>query len=257
MYTNKPTEISIAYVMLNESILLEDRLQYLKDNTKKLSTDHDTTGTHKETADIVQHLADHGDPTKNKQHTQFAVGLYRSKAIRQEDAPRLKEALSNFDKYKGKLNPEEKQLTTKNYPSISHIEDKIAPHLGTMASKKEAQKTLEQPGHKLVHEDDKIKIFHLSDKEASKNIYGGGHQRGGTGTSWCTAARSDDNMFDHYAKQGKMHVVHRKSDGAVFQYHADSNQFMDHKDNEISHEDFKSIAPSLHKAWKEKPELIG
>ena len=253
---NKITETSIAYVMLNEDILLEDRLQYLKDNTKTLSTDHDTTGTHKSTADIVQHFADHGDPTTNKQHTQYAVGLYRNKAIRQEDAPRLKSALTSFDRYKGKLKPEEKQLTTKNYPSIASIEDKVAPHEGTMASKKEAQKTLDQPGHKLLHEDKDIAIYHLSDKEASKNLYGGGHQRGGTGTSWCTAARSDNNMFDHYHKQGPIHVIHRKSDGAVFQMHPESNQFMDHKDNPISDDDYKSIQPALHKAWMAKPELI-
>jgi len=35
------TETAIAYVMSNESILLEDRLEYLKQNTKTLSTDHD------------------------------------------------------------------------------------------------------------------------------------------------------------------------------------------------------------------------
>jgi hypothetical protein len=250
------TETALAYVMMNESILLEDRLQYLKDNTKKLDTSHDTTGEHKDTPAIVQHLADHADPSKNKQHTQYAVGLYRNKAIKQEDAPRLKSALENFDKYKAKLAPEDKQLTTKNYPSISHIEDKIAPHLGTMASKKEAEKNLDQPGHKLVHEDKDIAIYHLSKKEPSQNLYGGGHQRGGTGTSWCTAARSDNCMFDQYHKQGKLHVVHDKSNGKVYQYHTESNSFMDAKDNPIEPEDFKKIAPALHKAWKAKPELL-
>jgi hypothetical protein len=250
------TESAIAYVLMNESILLEDRLEYLKQNTKTLSTDHDTLAKHKDTPSIVQHLADNADPTKNKAHTQYAVGLYRNKALKQEDAPRLKEALANFDKYKGKLKPEEKQLTTKNYPSISHIEDKIAPHLGTMTSKKQAEKTLDQPGHKLVHDDKDISIYHLTAKEPSQNLYGGGHAKGGTGTSWCTAARSDNCMFDQYHKQGKIHVIHRKSDGAVFQMHPESNSFMDAKDNTISPEDFKSIAPALHKAWKEKPEIL-
>ena len=249
-------ETAIAYIMLSENILLEDRLDFLKTNTKTLDTSHDTTGEHKNTADIVQHFADHGDPTKNKIHTQYAIGLYRSKAIRQEDASRLKSALTDFDKYKGKLKPEDKQLTTKNYPNIASIEDKIAPHLGTMTSKKEAEKTLEQPGHKLVHDDKDISIYHLTDAEASKNLYGGGHQRGGTGTSWCTAARSGDNMFDRYAKQGKIHVIHRKSDGAVFQMHPNSGSLMDHKDNPITPEDFKSISPALHDAWKKNPALL-
>lgn len=252
----KSSEIAIAYVMLNEDILVEDRIQYLKDNTKTLDTSHDTTGEHKDTADIVQHFADHGDPSKNKSNTQYAVALYRNKVIRQEDAPRLKNAITDFEKYKGKLKPEDKQLTTKNYPNIASIEDTIAPHQGTMTSKKEAQKTLEQPGHKLVHDDKDIAIYHLTDAEASKNVYGGGHQRGGTGTSWCTAVRSDNNNFKQYADQGKIHIIHRKSDGAVFQMHPESASFMDHKDNPISADDFKSIATPLHAAWKKNPDLI-
>lgn len=249
-------EVAIAYVLSNESLLLEDRMDYLKQNTKPLSTDHDTLAKHKDTPSIIQHLADHGDPTKNKSHTQYLIGLYRNKTIRQEDTPRIHTALTDFEKYKGKLKPEEKQLTTKVYPSIASVEDKIAPHLGTMASKKEAQRTLDQPGHKLVHDDKDISIYHLTDAEASKALYGGGHQRGGTGTSWCTAARSEGNMFKNYAEEGPIHVVHRKSDGAVFQYHPESNSFMDAKDDPISAEDFKSIAPALHAAWKKNPSLI-
>lgn len=248
---------AIAYVMLNESILLEDRLQYLKDNTKPLDTSHDQMAQHKTTADIIDHFATHADPSKNKVHTQFIVGLYKNKKIRQEDAPRIKDVLTNFDKYKNKLAPEEKQLNLKTYPTLSALEDKIHPHIGTVVSKNAAQTELNQPGHELKYEDDNIKVFKLTSKEASQNLYGGGHQRGGMGTSWCTAARSDNCMFDHYSKpDSPLHVVHRKSDGAVFQYHTNSNQFMDAADNEISKEDFMSIAPSLHKAWKEKPELL-
>lgn len=261
---NKPTEISIAYVMLNEDILLEDRLQYLKDNTKTLSTDHDDKAKHKTTADIVQHFADHGDPTKNKQHTQFAISMYRNKTLKQEDAPRLKDALTEFDKHKAKLKPEEKQLTVKNYPTTKSIEDKIAPHLGSATTNKEkttqTKENLDIPGkHELKYEDKSIKIFHLKDKETSQKLYGKSNDSkpGAMPTSWCTATQSGEhNMFNHYHKEGAIHVIHRKADGAVFQMHPESNSFMDRKDDPISPEDFKSIAPSLHKAWKEKPELV-
>lgn len=259
---NAITEASIAYVMMNENILLEDRLDYLKANTKKLDTSHDTTAKHQETPDIIQHFADNADPTKNKQHTQYIINLYKNKKIRQDDAPGIHDVLSNYEKYKGKLTPEDRQLSTTKYPRISDLQDKIAPHLGTMASKKQAEKTLEQPGHTLVHEDDKIKIYRLEKtkegKEASKALYGGGSERGSTGTNWCTAARSDDrNYFDEYLKEGgRYHVIHRKSDGAVFQMHPQSNQFHDAKNNDISPEDFKSIAPSLHAAWEKHPEML-
>lgn len=249
-------EIAISYVMQNMNLLTEDRIQFLKDNTKKLSTEHDPHGEHKKPEDIIQHFADNGDPTKNKVHTQYLVNLYKSGKIRQEDTPQAHETLTNFEKYKVKLSPEDKQLNVKSYPKLSDVEDKIAPHVGTMASKKQAEKTLDQPGHVKKYEDDKIAIYHLKDAETSKNLYGGGHSRGGLGTSWCTAARSDDNRFNQYNKDGPMHVVHRKSDGAVFQYHPDSNQFQDAKNNEISHEDFKSISPSLHKAWEKHPEIL-
>jgi hypothetical protein len=260
------TESAIAYVLMNESILLEDRLEYLKQNTKTLSTDHDTLAKHKDTPSIVQHLADNADPTKNKAHTQYAVGLYRNKALKQEDAPRLKDALTDFEKYKGKLKPEEKVVNTKNYPTITHIENVIAPHKGTPVTSKEKTAHLRdnlniKGKHELKYEDDNIKIFHNADKETAKKIYCSKNdpKPGPHNTEWCTSRDTKNNMFDHYMSQSpgsKYHVVHRKSDGAVFQYHPESNQFMDKNDDPISHEDFQSISPSLHKAWKEKPELI-
>lgn len=255
-FTNLSESFKEVYGTLNEEMLAESRLDFLKEQNKTISTDHDTLATHHDAGAIIDHFAEHADPTKNKAHTQYIIGLYKNKSIRQEDAPRIKESLSNFEKYKGKLTPDEKQLTTKNYPSVASIEDKIQPHMGTVVSKKQAEKTLDQPGHELKYEDENIKVYHLHDKEASQNLYGGGHQRGGLGTSWCTAARSENCMFDKYRKDGNLHVVHDKDTGKVFQYHTSSNSFMDAKDEPISTDDFKKIAPSLHKAWKEKPELL-
>jgi hypothetical protein len=249
-------ELQIAYVMMNESILTEDRIDYLKKNTPKLDISHDTTADHKDTPSIIQHLADNGDPTKKKVYTNYLVNLYKAKGMKQEDAYKAHEALTNFDKYKHKLPESDRNIAVKNYPSISSIADKVAPHVGTVASKKEAQKNLDQPGHELKYDDDHIKIYHLSKEEPSKALYGGGSTRGGTGTDWCTAARSDNCMFNRYHKEGPLFVVHRKTDGNVFQFHANSNSFMDAKDNQISHEDFGSIADSLHKAWDKHPEMV-
>ena len=262
---NAITEASIAYIMTNESILLEDRLDYLVKNTKPLSTDHDPLAVHKETPDIIKHFAEHGDPTKNKAHTQYIVGLYRNKKIRQEDAPSVKEDLTNFEKYKGKLAPEDKQLTTTKYPSISDVRAKIAPHLGAPTTNKEAvaklRDNLDIPGkHPLVYEDDKVKIYHNADKETAINIYCSTKDKntGPHPTEWCTSRRTENNMFDHYLKSegGKYHVIHRKSDGAVFQMHPQSNQFTEKNGDEISHENAKTILPSIHKAWEKHPEML-
>lgn len=253
LLNKKAFEYLDSYTELNEELLTENRIQFLKDTTKELDTSHDPQGEHKDTPSIIQHLADNADPTRNKAHTQYAVGLYKAKSIRQEDAPRLNAALTNFDMYKAKLSPEDKQLTVKSYPTISSIEDKIAPHLGTMVSKKQAEKTLDQPGHRLVYDDKDISVYHLTDEDASKNLYGGGHERGGTGTSWCTAARSGNNLFKHYSGQGPIHVIHDKKNNEVYQIHIPkegedgSYQFMNRKNKEITPEQFSTIQKPFHK----------
>jgi hypothetical protein len=249
-------ETQIAYVMMNESILLEDRIQYLKDNIGKITTDHDPDAEHKSTPEIVDHFANNADPTKNKAHTQYLLNLYKSGKIQQKDAEKIKSTLSDFEKYKGKLSPEDKQLTKKVYPDIESISKKIEPHLGTMTSKKQAEKTLDQPGHKKVFEDDNIAVYHLTDKDASQHLYGGGSERGGTGTNWCTAARSNQNQFDHYHGEGNIHVVHRKKDGKVFQMHPASGQFMNSKNEQIEPEEFESIKSSVHKAMDAVPKIL-
>jgi hypothetical protein len=253
---NQISESTIAYVMMQENLLLESRLDYLKANTHPFDMSHDATREHHSIGAIVDHFANNADPTVNKQHTQYALGLYKNKAIRQEDAYKVKDALTTFEKYKHKLAPADKNMTVKNYPTVKSITDKMQPFEGTHASKAEEKKSLTTQGHDLKYEDDHIKVYHLGNKTASQEIYGGGASRGGTGTDWCTAARSKDCRFDDYHKRGKLHVVHRKSDGAVFQYHAHEDQFMDKHDETIKPEDFKSIAPSLHKAWKQDPSLL-
>lgn len=256
------THSQIQYVLLCEDILLENRLQYLKDNTRPFDISHDTTAKHQDHSAIIDHFANNADPSKNKQYTQYVLGLYKSKAIRQEDTDRVKDAITNFDRYKHKLAPEKKQLTVKNYPTTASIHDAIKPYVGTAVTKAEKREEVKQnldiPGkHELKYEDDNIKIFHLKDKDTSKKLYCSTNDKnpGAHPTEWCTARDTENNMFDQYHKDGPLHVIHRKSDGAVFQYHAESNQFMNKEDNSISDDDFMSIHKSLHKAWRENPEL--
>jgi hypothetical protein len=248
-------QIALSYILSNENLLMEDRMDYLRNNTPKLSTAHDVTAFHQDTPSIINHFAENADPSTNKKYTQYILGLYRKGLVRQEDAPRIKGAIGSFDQYQHKLPVEDRQLSLKKYPNLSSIEEKMQPHLGTL-SKTQAKTDLDQPGHELKYEDDKIKVYKLTSEKASRNLYGGGHMRGGLGTSWCTAADSDNNMFDHYHEQGPLQVIHRKSDGAVFQAHAVGNQFMNAKDEEISKDDLLSLAPGIHTAWKLHPDLL-
>lgn len=234
-------------------MLVENRLEFLRKTYPEISTDHDSLATHKEAPDIIQHFADHADPTKNKSYTQWAIGQYRKKNIRQEDAPRVKTALTNFDTYNGKL--EHRDIN--KYKTLSQLEDAVEPHLGTSATKAAETRAVKSEGAEKKYEDDNISVHHLKTREAAKHY--------GKGTKWCTAAEDDEhNMFDHYHKQDpNLHVIMDKKNVSAtghqrkYQFHAASNQFMDEKDNPISKEDFESIKPSFHKFITEHPSAVG
>jgi hypothetical protein len=246
---------------LSEDILMEDRIDWLKNNVKSINSSHDTFAAHRDPAAIVDFMADQADPSKKKIYTQHLLRMYHAGAFRQEDAPRVHDALSNFDKYRAKLPVEHRDIG--KYHQISDIESAVAPHIGTGATKAEAREiaksNLHIPGkHELKYDDENISVYHLKDEDTSKRLYSGktSDNPGAFPTEWCTAwSGGRQCQFKRYQEEGNMFVVHRKSDGSVFQYHPKSNQFMDVKDNTISSSDFESIKPSLHKAWKDRSLL--
>lgn len=245
--------VSLTESMMSEEFLVESRVDYVKNNfAHKITTKHDTTGDLKDPEEIIDHFAKHADPSKNKQYTGWITNQYIGQKIRQEDHPRIHSVLSNFEKYKGKL--PEKDIN--KYHSLVDINTAVKPHIGTASTNKEKEADVEHKGHELKHEDERIKIYHLKDADASKQIYGGGANCGKTGTDWCTAARSDNNMFDKYNEAGKMHVIHDKKNGNLYQYHPASASFMDRNDEPITPKDFQELAPHIHAAWKKNPSLV-
>lgn len=249
---------------LSEDILMEDRIEYLKQNTKPINTSHDTFAIHRNNNDIIDFLANNADPSKKKIYTQHLIKMYHGGAFRQEDAQRVKDAINNFDKYKSKLTPEQRDI--KKYSKISDIEATVTPHLGTGATKAEEKDILKDnphiPGkHELKYDDENISIYHIKDKETSKKLYAQptANKPGVFPTEWCTAFAPprEHNAFDQHNEKGNLFVVHRKSDGEVFQYHPATNQFMNSKDNEINVNDLNTIKSSLHKAWSHNHALLG
>lgn len=244
--------------IIQEHILTEDRIDFIKKNLegKKISTEHDPMAQHQTNDDIVDHMAAN-DPTPKKLYTQWMVGQYRKGGFKQEDAYRVGDNLKKFHANKNAL-----EIKDINKHTPASLRDATA---GLASDEPKSENALNKEaiikGHTKVFGDDKIDIFRLENtpegKKASMQLYGGGSTIGGTHTDWCTADRRDQhNMFDHYSKDSNLHVIHRKADDAVFQYHTSSNQFMNAKDETISKEDFESIKPSLHAAWDKHPELL-
>jgi hypothetical protein len=198
----------------------------------KLNTDHDSLATHKDSDSIVDHFANNADPSSNKQHTQWIVNQYRKKSIRQEDHPRINDALSHFDKHKAKL--DKKDLN--QYKSLSDLEDAVEPHIGTIGSKKEEKRQIKSEGSDLIHSHKDLTVHHLKTKEAACHY--------GADTKWCTSG-NHKNRFNHYNKKGKIYVIHTH-DGRKYQLHHEEGQLKDEKDNRVDPKDFSKKYPEIH-----------
>ncbi len=215
-----------------KNYLLENRLDFLKQNTKTLSTDHDSLAQHKSAPEIIDHFATHADPTSKKTNTSWIVNQYKKGAIRQEDHPRIKSALEGFEKYKSKLPSKD----INSYKSLSHLEDAVEPHLGSFSSNREEKAAVKHEGADLIHDGKNLLVHKLKTKEAACHY--------GAGTKWCTAAR-ENNMFDHYNKEGPLYVVTNKNSGDKHQFHFETDQFMDKKDEPVKLHDFIQKNPEL------------
>ena len=234
---------------LYESILLlEDRIDFLKSKNPVIDTSHDKLAIFSNPHEIIDHFATVGDPTSNKIYTPWILNQYKKKNIRQEDMYRVRDALSDFDKYKNKLGNKD----INQYKSLSDIKSAVQPHIGTATTKTEEKQEIRSKGRTLIHQsEDGTTVYRLEPneegKKASQDIYGGGAAIGGTHTEWCTADRRDSrNMFHYYSKQQPLHTIHLK-DGSVYQVHPETEQLMDKNDENVEsdHENIHAISKAL------------
>ena len=219
-----------SYQSLLESfeLLTEDRIDYLKNQYKdKLSTDHDQLAKHKESDKIIDHFANKADPSTGKVHTQWLVGQYAKKNIRQEDAPQLKSTLNDFALVKDNL--EKKDLN--QYKDVGELRDAIATQKATVEKKVKAKKTeAEEKSASMekLYDEDGVTGYKIPNRAASIKNYGPAGVL--AQTHWCTAANSEKNMFNHY--KGGKYTMHFPN-GEVLQYHHQSGQIMDRYDRQV------------------------
>ena len=222
-------------ISFKQFILNEDRVDFIKEKNPEIDTSHDTLAKHRNASDIIDHFASKADPTSKKVYTSWIIGQYKKKNIRQEDAPRIHKALSDFAAHKAKLANKD----INSYKTLSSVEDVVEPHLGSTTSKREEKREIKHAGADLIHDSPTLSVYKLKTKEAACHY--------GAGTKWCTAAKSD-NRFDGYNERGQLFVINHKDTGQKRQYHFKSNQFMDEKDNPVKldqevekHPDLKNV----------------
>ena len=142
--------------------------------------------------------------------------LYANGSIKPGDIPELKSALITYDKNKTQL-PQIKDCKSLS-ELIGWVKD-LSDDFKPIRKQSDAKKNLEK-----VYEDNEWVVYVPHSHSAAR--------RGGEGTHWCTASE-DDFYYNMYSKQGPLYINVRKSDGAKFQFHFETMQFMDADDDPI------------------------
>lgn len=177
-----------------------------------------------------------GDPTKNKEYSQWLARMYSKQIIPLEDIKsKMRDALEKYAtlKLRKKLKPEHKDINQMKKP---------VDLLTAMADYSEED--LEAPvtdrgSSREIYRDSEIRVIVPKDKAAACYY--------GQGTKWCTAARSN-NMFDQYHKMGDMYIImpnNPKYEGEKYQFHFQSGQFMDEQDREVDMYKVLKAYPSI------------
>ena len=142
--------------------------------------------------------------------------MYANGGIKLGDIPELKSALVTYDKNRTQL-PQIKDCKSLS-ELIEWVKD-LSDDFKPVRKQSDAKENLEK-----AYEDDEWLVYVPHSYAAAR--------RGGEDTHWCTASEND-YYYNYYSKQGPLYINIRKSDGAKFQFHFESVQFMDADDNHI------------------------
>ena len=136
-----------------------------------------------------------------------------------EDLTKATEYLKDFDRYKNRLSMSQRDINT--YDSLSDLYLAIKSFRDT---EKPITSRDIKSGAEKVYEDERWLVVIPHTEEASC-LYG-------ANTQWCTAARKD-NAFKEYNENGYLYINIDKKNNCKYQFHFESNQFMDETDNRI------------------------
>jgi len=158
-----------------------------------------------------------------------------------EDLYKVKEDLQKFERFKGRL---PKEIRDINKLNPRQLYDAVKDFDLTLATTTKAErKTAEvHPGAKLLYDGTDWRVIEIKDKGAvgkeAACFYGGNNKE----TRWCTSAPGA-SWFDRYIKDGPLYVVFNPNDTKIapetglpvnrYQFHFPSNQFMDKDDHQV------------------------
>jgi hypothetical protein len=181
------------------------------------------------------------DPTTNKQYVEWLARQYIKQQFRLEDYPRVNDIVIKFEQIKNKL--EQKDINQYTFKTLEEVIDK---EFNVKLKDEVSEEDI--PGAKNLYKGPLGRLDVPMAEEAAKLL--------GKGTKWCTAAEKN-NMFEKYNEKGPLYVWRDKS-GDKYQFHFETRQFMDSRDNPISRDQltyFRTKHPVISKLFKKYEQL--
>ena len=162
-------------------------------------------------------------PNKMGKFGKWLLKLWVNKKLMLEDLYKATEYLSYFVKYNNRIDVKD----INKYHSLLELYNIVKVFMDNpdVATSNSDEIRRIKEGADKVFENGEWLVIVPHTKEASCYY--------GKGTQWCTAAEQSHNMFDHYNNQGNLYINIRKSDGEKFQFHFESDSFMDATDTPI------------------------
>lgn len=185
------------------------------------------------------------DPDGTKRNAQWLLNLLLKNNMQMEDLPEARDSIVAFMQHQRQLPAEQRDLN--RFKNLGDLEAALQPLKGTqVVSQRQQDRQVEQgmfAQAKVVYNDAQYRILIPNTVEAATYF--------GVNTRWCTAYTDPArNMFNHYAKQGPLYIVLDKANNQRWQFHFESNQFMDEMDRQINLRDFVQQHPTVAKYFE-------
>jgi hypothetical protein len=157
----------------------------------------------------------------------WLLKLRKDGKLKSEDLYKVTEYLEVFAKYRQKL----RENDINKIDSLPDLYDVVKPAIedadsDELKSNKKIEKEIKENETEKVYENNNILIL-IPKSHRAACLYG-------KGTQWCTASKDNANYYNQYSQQGPLYIVIDKESGEKFQFHAESNQFMDEEDSELT-----------------------
>lgn len=184
------------------------------------------------------------DPTPKQQYSQWLVVRWLKNGIKLEDLEAIRDMLAIFTEVKNQL----QKRDINQYRDKDDLEAAVNPFMVSNAAampedEKVRQRMLQADQTTVLYDGPEMRVLVPHTKESAAYW--------GCTTDWCTTwgmpgtkyPERRDNYYERYASQGPLYIITTKKDGALYQFHFETEQFMDSRDRQIDVKKFLGEYP--------------